>query len=328
MSQSPIRWGIIAPGRIAHKFADGLSQLPDAILQAVASSNADRAQAFADQFGFAKTYTSYEDLLQDPEIDIVYIASPHPFHHQQALLCLDHGKHVLCEKPMAINYAQSAEVIEKAREKGLFFMEALWTRFLPIMQEVKKWVFEERIGEIQWLRADFGFRATFDAQNRKYNPELAGGTLLDIGIYPLNMAYLFFQEDPQETQSTASLGSTGVDEQSAITLKYSSGAIAELGASFRVESPKELHIMGSKGQIRVPLFWRSSEASLEIYGDKTETLYRPYASFGLQCQATYVMESLRQGRTEEPLMPWSESLRIMKKMDELRMNWGVRYPGE
>lgn len=323
-----IRWGILATGKIAGKFAAGMQTVEHAKLQAVGSRSEDKAKAFAQQYGIAKVHTTYEALANDPEVDIIYIATPHPYHHANALMCLEAGKAVLCEKPIAINQQQTTEMIAKAREKKVFLMEAMWTRFLPVWVQIKAWLDEGKIGEIKQLHADFAFKAPWDPKNRVLNPELAGGAMLDVGIYPLALAYYVFGEEPVHASTTAHIGSTGVDEQSAYLLGYANGAFANLSAGVQVNSSRQAIIVGTEGRIVIPLFWKSSEVRIEYEDGREEYYPFPYESSGLQYQAVHAMQCLREGKTESPIMPWSESLRLMKLMDRFRAEWGLKYPEE
>lgn len=321
------RWGIIATGNIARKFATGLQELADADLVAVASRNVSNAQQFASDFSVPTAYGSYEELARDPNIDAVYIGTPHPYHLANALLCLDHGKAVLCEKPLAVNTAEVSQMLQKAKEKQLFLMEAMWTRHLPVWVQIRQWLKEGLIGDIRLLLADFSFLSlTDDPSHRRYNPDLAGGALLDIGIYPLALSYDIFQEDPVEVNSTFHPFHTGVDETSAYLFKYANGAVACLSSSFAGQGSMEAVLTGTKGTIRVPFFWKAQEAIVQIAGEEPVHHSFPYAATGLQCQASTMMDCLRQGKIECDLMPHSESLRLVQMMDRLRNDWGVVYP--
>ncbi|MFK7922670.1 MAG: Gfo/Idh/MocA family protein [Bacteroidia bacterium] len=323
-----IRWGILATGKIAGKFAAGMQTVENASLQAVGSRSIENANAFAKQYGIETVHTSYEALANDPEVDIIYIATPHPYHHANTLMCLEAGKAVLCEKPIAINAKQTAAMIAKAKEKNVFLMEAMWTRFLPVWVQIKAWLDEGKIGDIMQLNADFGFKAPWNPKNRVLNPELAGGAMLDVGIYPLALAYHIFGEDPIHASTTAHIGTTGVDEQSAYLLGYANGAFANLSSGIQIESSRKATIVGTKGRIVIPLFWKASEVRIE-YADGREEYYPfPYESSGLQYQAVHAMQCLAEGKKESPVMPWSESLRLMKLMDSFRAEWGLKYPEE
>jgi dihydrodiol dehydrogenase / D-xylose 1-dehydrogenase (NADP) len=326
---TPIRWGILATGKIAGKFAEGLKVLPQAQRQAVASRHLDRAQTFAQAHGFATAHASYEALAADPEVDIVYVATPHPYHKAAALLCLSQGKHVLCEKPLALNAADAEEMFAAARANGVFLMEAMWTRFLPVWRQVMAWLDEGLIGEVQMLLADFCFRsATFDRADRKFNPQLGGGALLDIGIYPVALAYQVFQSEPEAVVSLASLGPTGTDDQSSYLFRYANGAQAVLSSSFLTNGPREAVICGSRGRIRVPMFWRGDQAIVELNDAEPAVHAFPYPATGLQCQAEHIMADLQAGRQHNALMPPDETLRIARRMDALRADWGLAYPQE
>ena len=325
-----IRWGILAPGRIATKFATGLNTLTDAKIQAVGSRSLEKAQAFAGQFGIPNVHGSYQALAEDPEVDVVYVANPHNFHRQNVLRCLEAGKPVLCEKPIGVNYQDAKAMFDKAEEKGLFLMEAMWTRFLPGIVRIREWIAEGRIGRVKQLYADFGYSGTTDPNHRILNPHLAGGALLDVGIYPIAFAYMIFGEDPVHISSHADIESTGVDGQSAYLFGYPGGRFALLSSAVQTDSPCRAVIAGTKGRIEIPLFWRASEASI-VRDREAHVLHHekfPFESTGLQYQAVEVMRCLREGKTQSEIMPWSESLRMAQTMDTLRDQWSMRYPFE
>ena len=329
MSKQTIRWGILATGNIARKFATGLAELPDAELIAVGSRRLEAAQAFATDFQIPKAYRSYESLAQDPEIDAIYVASPHPFHLEHTLLCLHHEKAVLCEKPLAVNAKQASTMIHAATERGVYLLEAMWTRHLPVWTQIRKWLQEGLIGELRLLTADFSFLSlTDDPSHRRYNPELAGGALLDIGIYPLALAYMLFEGEPTSVQSTLHRYHTGVDETSAYLFTYPNGAIASLTSSFAGQGSMEAVLTGTRGTIRVPYFWKAQEATVILPEEEPRHHRFPYPATGLQCQAAAMMEDLRAGKLENALMPHAETLRIARMMDRLRAEWGLVYPGE
>lgn len=323
-----IRWGILATGKIAHKFAQGLQTLPGAIIQAVGSRSAESAKAFASTYHIPNVHTSYESLAADPSVDVIYVATPHPGHKENTLLCLNNGKHVLCEKPFAVNAIEAEIMVSEAREKGLFLMEAMWTRFMPANVELRKILKDALIGDIRMLTADFGFSSEFNPLARTYNPDLAGGALLDVGIYPISYAYMIFGQEPSHISSTASICSTGVDDQSAYLFGYKNGAIARLSSSVAVETSKEAVIHGNKGMIRIPLFWKANELHIQQEGKEAVTYKFPYPSTGLQFQAKETMNCIRDGKTESTIMPLDETLQIMRMLDQLRAQWGMKYPME
>ena len=256
------------------------------------------------------------------------MATPHNFHYEQVKQCLDAGKHVLCEKPLTINAAQAEELIAMAEEKKLFLMEAMWTRFLPATVQVRKWLEKGRIGEVRMFLANFGFYADWEPESRKFNPDLAGGALLDLGIYPLAYAYLIFGEEPVSVSSTAHIGETGVDNQSSYQFAYENGAFAQMYASNEADSPNEAVIMGTKGHIRLPLFWKADQATIILNGKKPKTYKFRYEATGLQFEASEVMDCIRKEKTQSDIMPLSETLRILRMTDRLRADWGMKYPEE
>ena len=246
----PIRWGILGTGRVAGRFAQALRELDDARLLAAGSRRLATAEAFARHHGVERAYGSYAQLAADPDLDIVYVASPHALHREHSLLCLEAGRAVLCEKPFALNATEAREVIASARSRGLFCMEAMWTRFLPAMRRLTELVDAGAIGELRMVTAQLGFPSEPDPSSRLFDPALGGGALLDLGVYPLALASQLLGR-PVEVASAATLDATGVDEQSALLLRYEGGGIASLGASLRNLALNEAYIVGSTGQIRV-----------------------------------------------------------------------------
>ena len=320
-----IRWGILGPGGIAKSFAADLAKVPDAALVAVASRSRQRAEAFAEQFGVQRAYDDYEALMADPDVDVIYIATPHPFHHAQTIACLEHGKAVLCEKPLAVNAQQVQEMIDCAAANGRFLMEAMWTRFLPVIETVRTWLTAGRIGEVRMMVADFGFAAPWDPEHRLFALELAGGALLDVGVYAVALAAMVFGGPPRDIQAAASLGETGVDEQTAMLFAYEGGALAQLSCAIRTDLPKVAWIAGTKGIIRIPTFWHPTEATLTV---ADESPVQTTGEEGYHFQAIAVMDALRAGSLACEQMPWAESLQIAQTMDAVRERIGVKYPME
>lgn len=323
-----IKWGILGPGAIAHKFAEGLLAAEDARLIAVGSRDKKRAEDFSKRYGIEKSYGSYAELASDPDIDIIYVATPHPFHKECAKLCLDAGKSVLCEKPFTLNARDTRELAKLARQKKLFLMEAMWTRFFPAVEKVRKWLREGVIGEVQMLKADFGFGGVHDPKGRVLNPELGGGALLDLGIYPVSFASMVFGTQPKTIKSLADIGPTGVDEKCAMLFGYDAGKMASLSASFKADLINDVWIFGTKGRIHVPEFYKASRAILSLSNGKEEVFDSPYKSTGYQFEAIEAINCIKQGRIESEIMPLDESIAIMETMDSLRAQWELRYPGE
>lgn len=324
----PIRWGIIGPGRIARKFAIGLQSVPDAKLVAVGARALGRAEAFASEFGTARAHGSYEALAADPEVDVVYVATPHPMHHQPALLCLKAQKGVLCEKPFTLNEREARELVECARREKVFLMEAMWSRFLPTMVQVREWLARGLIGDPRMVVADFGFRTDWNPEGRALNPALGGGALLDVGIYPLALAAMVLGGPPLKVTGQCHLGDTGVDEQSAMLLAYKGGALAVLTCAVRTQTPHEARILGTEGSIYLPDFWHGIEATLTLAGKEPERVIPERVGNGYNYEAVEVGRCLRAGLKESPLMPLDETVMTMRIMDELRRQWGLVYPQE
>lgn len=270
-----IYWGILGTGYVAQQFAQGLRFLPDAQLLAVGSRTITSAQQFAQRFSIPRVYKSYEELVKDKDVDVVYIATPQSRHKEDCILCLEAGKAILCEKPFTINAQEAREVITLARQKQLFCMEAMWMRFLPLIQKVKSLINSGAIGEIRMLTADFGYPTEFNPENRYFNPTLGGGALLDRGIYNLSLAFQLLGS-PSQVTSQPSIGETGVDEQSAIVLGYSQGQLAILSASLRTYLSNEAIIMGTQGKIRIhEPFCRPHQLSITYFPELTSSATKP-----------------------------------------------------
>lgn len=323
-----IRWGILGTGGIAREFAQGLSVLPDATLVAVGSRTGESADAFGNQFGVPNRHASYEALADDPDVDIIYIATPHNLHLENTLMCLEARKHVLCEKPFALNARHSQMMIETARSKGLFLMEAMWMAFMPSILKMESLIAEGAIGEPCLVKADFGFQPPYDPTSRLFNPELGGGALLDIGIYPVTFASFVFGTAPVAVNSHAYLGQTGVDEQGSYSLYYEKG-IASLNTSLRAQFPNEAEVYGTGGQIRIHRnFWHSDSLTLSRHGKPDEVFHLPKVGNGYNYEAAEAMACLQAGKLESERWPLSRTLAIMELLDKLREPWGLVYPGE
>ncbi len=324
----PIRWGILATGSIAAKLASAINDVEDADLLAVGSRSPESAGAFADTWDIPRRYDSYEALAADPDVNVIYIATPHPYHDDNMRLCLEAGKHVLCEKPFTLNASEAEACVALAREQGLFLMDAMWTRTIPAIIQVQRWLEDGRIGQPRLLQADFTFDIAFDPDHRLFNPELGGGALLDVGIYPLAMASMVLG-DPAAISGQAILGETGVDELDGMTLTYPSGALAVLTCGIRADKPQEATITGSDGRIVIhPPFHCPDTLTLYSGNREPETVTVPYSGNGYVHEVIEVNSCLRSGRLESPLMPLDETIRLMRQMDTLRAAWGVVYPGE
>jgi len=321
-----INWGIIGCGGIAHTFAQGLAKLNTGFLSAVASNSRARADLFASTYQVKTTYTNYSALVNDPSIDAVYIATTHNFHFENAKLCLSHGKHVLCEKPLTINAQQAAELIELAKRNRVFLMEAVWTRFLPAIKQLQTILKKGVIGELQTVQADFNITGNFPPSHRLLNKELAGGALLDLGIYPINFAHVVFGEHPEKIKSSAVIGETGVDESSFYWFEYSGGRRAILSSSFVNCSPTLATISGTKGFITIPDFLGARELNIHVSGQAPTTQkFDRSDDENFMFEIEHAIECINNKCLESPIFPLSNTLNIMKTMDILRDQWGLKY---
>jgi predicted dehydrogenase len=324
-----IRWGILGTGNIAKQFARGLQAIPDAKLVAVGSRSTATAEAFGNEFNAPNRHATYEALAADPEVDAVYVSTPHPMHKENTILCLNAGKAVLCEKPFAMNVRETEEMIKVARDRKVFLMEAMWTRYIPIICKVRDWLNKKNIGEVRMLTADFGFCAGFDPKSRLFDPNLGGGALLDVGIYVVSFASMVFGEQPDRITGMAHLGASGVDEHAAIILGYSKGQLASLTTSVRANTPHEVWILGSEGRIKIHSpFWKATTATLFIEGKGSETIELPHTGNGYNYEAVEVGACLRAGKLESAILPLDETVAVMKTMDTIRAQWGLKYPME
>lgn len=324
-----IHWGIIGCGSIAAKFAEGLGVLADAELTAVGSRTEKKAHAFAKEHNATRAHGSYERLAEDPNVDVVYVATPHPFHMENTILCLEHGKAVLCEKPFAMNARQAERMIDTAENKGLFLMEAMWTRFLPMTRKICQIVKEGMIGDVRFFQADFGYRTPWDPQHRALDPVLGGGALLDVGIYPISYASMLFDSQPANITSQGHIGKTGVDEQSTYLFSYDNGQLAALFSAVRTRTSWEAVIAGTDGMIKIHSpFWRAEKATLVTADNEEVLIEEPLEGNGYNYQAAEVHDCLRQGKLQSEIMPLTETLAIMEILDKIRQQWQLNYPCE
>jgi predicted dehydrogenase len=322
-----IRWGILGCGKIAHKFANDLKLVDDAVLVAVAARDEDRASTFAHTFGATDVHTTYEALASSPSVDVIYVATPHGFHYEHTMLCLHHRKAVLCEKAFALNRAQAQDMIDYARAQGVFLMEAFWTKFLPQYSKVLEIILSGVLGEIQWIQAAFGFRPQPPVASRIFDSALGGGSLLDIGIYPVFLAQAILGK-PVAIQAMARLHETGVDEQCVMSLKFAQGALASLSSTMTAETPVEAVIAGTEGRLMLKNRFHNAVSTLEIAMGKEDPtpveVYRE-TGYGYQFEARHVNQCLRQGRIESPIMKHADSLALLETLDAIRQAAGIRY---
>lgn len=336
MTESKVwRWGIMAPGTIARGFAAALRGLKRARFQAVASRSLVRAEAFAAEFGAEKAYGSYEEILADPTVDVVYISTQNPHHAELIRMALEAYKHVLCEKPFTLNHTMAAELAELAQSRELFLMEAMWTRFHPVTRTVVEWIEEGKIGEVVHLIADFGFHGSVDLSSRVIDLSSGGGALLDVGVYCVSYASMLFGKQPRAVTSLTDQMPSGVDLTNSLVFDYGEGRQARLSSSVIHRLPNAAVIVGRRGIIEVPNFGHPHGATLRLFGQNqfdlskvTEQIEHEDLVNGFEYEILEVMNCLDQGLTESPLLPMRETVAILETMDKLRADWGLRYPGE
>lgn len=324
-----IRWGILGCGRIAHKFASDLPLTQYGQLAAVASRSRAKADKFAADHGGPVACGSYEQLCADPAIDIVYVATPHPYHAEHALVAIRHGKHVLCEKPIALNARQIRRMIAAAAKHDVFLMEGMWTRCFPAMVRLRKWLAAGRIGKVLAVEADFGIRFDVGPDHRILNPDLGGGALLDLGIYPVSLASMVFGQQPETIVSIVHKAETGVDDHAVITFEYPGGATAAIAASSIVRMKNEARIYGTDGMITVDNnFIHPDRLTLHAEGKQPKTLNLPFDGFGFHYEADHVHRCLHKGMRQSDYLLLDESLAVMQTLDKIRRQWKLKYPDE
>jgi predicted dehydrogenase len=324
-----LNWGILSTGTIAKKFATTISQLSDCgNLLAVASRSQENAMRFAADYKVPRAYDNYDALARDPEIDIIYIATPHSSHYENTKLCLENNKNVLCEKSFTVNAAQADSLIRLASEKKLFLMEAFWTKFLPAYQLLVKTLAEGVIGDITHFRAQYGFAPAGARYIRKFDPALAGGALLDIGVYALGVAAILLGYAPKKLYSTAIIGEYGTDKFDSIMLEYENGITAHLITTIGSVIEPLAVIYGTKGHIILPNFSALQEYSISLDDGTKSVIESPFELNGFEYQLREAAGCLRSGRLESAVMTHRNTLAVMRLMDQARSEWVLTFPCE
>ncbi|MFJ8753952.1 Gfo/Idh/MocA family protein [Streptomyces sp. NPDC102441] len=317
MTESPLRWGILGTGWIAQRFTEDVLLLPGHTVSAVGSRTERTAETFARRHGIERAWGSYEELAGDDEVDVVYVATPHTSHLAHATLGLEAGRAVLVEKPFTTNADDAQRLVTLARDRGLFAMEAMWTRFNPLTRRLRSLVADGAIGEVTAIQADFGFISPYDPAHRHWSPELGGGALLDLGVYPLYFAWMLLGA-PESIKATASTAPTGVDANTGILLGYASGALALLHCNLISDSPWTAVVTGTEGRIEVPSpFFSPHTLVLHRKGKDPETFRIDVLGNGYAYQAEEVARCLRAGEAESPVMPLDETLAIHRNLDTI-----------
>jgi predicted dehydrogenase len=329
MEDAPIRWGILGAGGIAGKFATDLVRTPGNTLVAVGARQAERAAGFAGRFGALRSYGSYRDLVEDPELDVVYIATTHPGHHDQALMAIAAGKAVLIEKPVCLNAADAREVFTAAAAAGVFAMEAMWMRTNPLIRKAQELLAESAIGELVSVQVEMGLGLPFDPSHRLYDLANGGGALLDLGIYPVTFGWIFLGR-PSAVAVTGSLAPTGSDATVAMQWSYPDGRDAQLWCSAPVKVPYRALVVGTEGWLRTEGRFHRPSALTVTTGDQESRIEDPLGSevAGYGPEIAEVARCLRAGLTESPLIPAADTIAILELLDGARAELGVRYPGE
>ena len=336
---TPIRWGIIGAGGIARRLSRCFPAAAHNVGYAIASRSGERAAAFAREFDFPVSYGSYEELVADPNVDAVYVATTHPQHLSHAQLALRAGKPTLCEKPFTVNADEARALIATAREQGVLLMEAMWTRFFPAYQQMLAWLRAGEIGALTYLSAEIGFRSRASAESRLFDPALAGGALLDVGVYPVALALDCFGGKPERIGALAHLGAAGVDERLALQFGYAGGArltaakcphaLASLRCSIRDEMAGAAHLLGERGTITMTApWWACQRVTLQRDGQDEVVRDFPAVAEGYEYQLEEFARLLRAGERENARMTLADSLAIMETLDAVRVEIGLRYPFE
>ena len=311
-----IRWGIIGPGKIARKFASDISHAEFAELSAIASTSIDRAKAMADEFNIESYYGEYYQLYNDNNIDAVYIATPNNLHFRNSMDAMLQGKAVLCEKPLTCNSKDTGKLIKFAQKNEIYLMEAMWTYFLPAIIKAKQWIDKGLIGDIKHIKADFGFKANYNPESRIFNPQLGGGSILDIGIYPIALAWYIIRKDPAKINRFIKYSPSGVDMDVVMHFKYD-GQVAQLGSSFEVDLPNHAIIVGTEGYIDIPNFWKSHSCFLYKRDKIIEEFKDERKSFGLNFEIDAVSLDLLSNKFQSEVVSHDTSLKIAQHIDRV-----------
>ena len=323
-----VRIGIIGTGRIVARWMRDIADAENAVVTAIASRDEQRAREAAERYSIPNAYGSYEAMLADDICDAVYIATPHTLHRDCAILAMRAGKHVLCEKPIAPNTAQFREMVACAREHGVLLMEAMWTRFFPTTQEVRRLVQSGEIGEARMIQADFSSFTPFETQTRMFDPAQAGGALLDIGCYGLHYAMYLYGAAPEQISGVAVLGASGVDEQVVLALRFPGDRVASVACGLRVSLPDTARIHGTRGSIEVANFWHPTGYDLTRDGEMTHIPAPQRNPEGFVYEVRHFCECVQAGLLESPIIPHADSLAALEAMDTFRAQIGLRYPFE
>lgn len=313
-----VRWGIIGAGRIAHSFASDMQFVENGELVAVAARNGDSAAEFARQYAIRKSFAGYQALMDCDEVDAVYIATPHNFHCVQTIEVLNAGKAVLCEKPLVVSAAECAELTALSRDKGVYLMEGMWTWFLPAIQRAKQWVDQGRIGKVRHIKADFGYPIPYSNDRREYDNRLAGGCLLEMGIYPVAIAQYFLGDEPDELSVRSHLAPNGVEDDVVIVADYGEGVMATLATSFRCKLQNWAYIIGEEGYIAIPDFWRADRCSLYQLDECIDSFSDDRKGLGFEYEISAASEDILAGKIQSDLVTPEISMAFQRVMEQVK----------
>lgn len=321
-------WGVIGPGKIAHTFAKAIAQSTKGKILAVASRSKQRATDFANTYQIDKIYTDYQAMLADPQVDIIYIATPHNFHYQQVKMCLEAGKHVLVEKPCTINAAQMQNLVTLALSKKLMLQEALWSRFMPGLAQLRQALEQGVIGDIQYIQSEIGFAFQDRDKKRLVDAALAGGALLDLGIYSITISQFLLREHPTSIQAMGQLTEQQVDGHVFANMAYPSGRYAQFSCSMLSQASNTMHIVGTKGYVHLPaLFWDADKAMIYRDNQLVQKIDIPHAVNGFEYQIEACMQSIEQNKPCSEVMAHHDSIGVLEVMDNIRQQIRLQYPG-
>jgi predicted dehydrogenase len=320
-------WGVIGPGNIANTFAKAIAPSKKGKILAVASRSEERAADFAKTYQIEKTYSDYKQMLADPEIDIIYIATPHNFHYQQAKMCLEAGKHVLVEKPCTVNASQMQKLVELAQSKKLLLQEALWSRFMPCLSQLRQLLNEGIIGDIQYIQSEIGFAFQKREKSRLTNAELAGGALLDLGIYSITVSQFFLQEHPDTVTAMGHLTEQKVDGHVLANMHYASGRFAQFTTSMLSQTSNTMRIVGTEGYVNLPAcFWDTDKAEVFCDNELIQIIDIPHPVNGFEYQIEQSMLCIEKGLLCSEVMSHTDSIEVLRVMDDIRKQIGVCFP--
>ncbi len=317
-----VRWGIIGAGRIAHSFAGDIQHVDNAELVAVGARSARNAELFAAKYDIGMACEGYQGLFDSDEVDAVYIATPHNLHFSQAVAALTSGKAVLCEKPLVVNPDECRELTKFATDQNCYLMEGMWTWFLPALRKAKQWVDQGRIGKIRHIKADFGYPIPFSNDRREYDNRLAGGCLLEMGIYPVAIAQYFLEQEPEDISVRTHLAPNGVEDDVVILAEYQQGAVATLATSFRCKLQNWAYIIGEEGYIAIPDFWRADRCSLFQLDEQIDQFIDYRKGLGFEFEIAAASADIQSGRLQSEQMPHEMSIAFQQVMARVRSQFG------